>query len=291
MALCNDAGITEEDGRWKVVGEPTEGALCTLARKAGFAPGKARRLAVIPFDSTSKLMATLHQVPRTGLRILVKGAPGPLLERCTSQRAADGGGEPLDSDFWTRQVDALGAQGLRVLAAAAGTPADDKTDLTPADLDGGLVFLGLVGIVDPPRPEAVAAIAAFRQAGIRVKMITGDHPGTAIAIGREMGIGDGRRAVTGAELEAADDATLRQIVQNYDVFARTSPKHKLRLVQALQANGEVVAMTGDGVNDAPAIKRADVGLAMGLKGTEATKEAAAWSGGSDPSRVRVRPGV
>ena len=275
MALCNDAGITEEDGRWKVVGEPTEGALCTLARKAGFAPGQARRLAVIPFDSTSKRMATLHQVPRTGLRILVKGAPGPLLERCTSQRAADGGGEPLDSDFWARQVDALGAQGLRVLAAAVGTPADDKTELTSADLDGGLVFLGLVGIVDPPRPEAVAAIAAFRQAGIRVKMITGDHPGTAIAIGREMGIGDGSRAVTGAELEAADDATLRQIVQNYDVFARTSPQHKLRLVQALQANGEVVAMTGDGVNDAPAIKRADVGVAMGIKGTEATKEAAA----------------
>jgi magnesium-transporting ATPase (P-type)/uncharacterized membrane protein len=274
-ALCNDAGIAEDDGHWKVIGEPTEGALCTLARKAGFTPGKARRLAVIPFDSTAKIMATLHQIPRTGLRLLVKGAPGPVLERCTSQRAADGRDEPLDTAYWVGQVDALGAQGLRVLAAAAGTPPDGKTDLSPADLDGGLVFLGLVGIVDPPRPEAVAAIAAFRQAGIRVKMITGDHPGTAIAIGREMGIGDGSRAVTGAELEAADDAALRQIVQNYDVFARTSPEHKLRLVQALQANGEVVAMTGDGVNDAPALKRADVGVAMGIKGTEATKEAAA----------------
>jgi magnesium-transporting ATPase (P-type) len=137
------------------------------------------------------------------------------------------------------------------------------------------VFLGLVGIVDPPRPEAVAAIAAFREAGIRVKMITGDHPETAIAIGREMGIGDGSRAVTGAELEAADAGALRLIVQNHDVFARTSPEHKLRLVQALQANGEVVAMTGDGVNDAPALKQADVGVAMGIKGTEASKEAAA----------------
>ena len=275
MALCNDAVIAEEDGRWKVIGEPTEGALCTLARKAGFAPGKAGRLAVIPFDSTTKFMATLHQVPRTGLRILMKGAPGPLLERCSSQRAADGRDEPLDTAFWASQVETLGAQGLRVLAAAVAVPADGKTALTPADVAAGLSFLGLVGIVDPPRPEAVAAIAAFRAAGIRVKMITGDHPGTAIAIGREMGIGDGRRAVTGAELEAADDAALGQIVQNYDVFARTSPEHKLRLVQALQANGEVVAMTGDGVNDAPALTRADVGVAMGIKGTEATKEAAA----------------
>jgi magnesium-transporting ATPase (P-type) len=207
--------------------------------------------------------------------MLVKGAPDRLLERCASQRAADGSSEPLDTAFWQDRVEALGALGLRVLAAAAGAAADGKSDLVPADLDEGLVFLGLVGILDPPRPEAVAAIAAFRQAGIRVKMITGDHPGTAIAIGREMGIGDGHRAVTGAELEVADDSALRRIVQDYDVFARTSPEHKLRLVQALQANGEVVAMTGDGVNDAPALKRADVGVAMGIKGTEASKEAAA----------------
>ncbi len=275
MARCNDAGIAEEDGHWKVVGEPTEGALRTLARKARFEPGEARRLAVIPFDSTRKLMATLHQVPGAGARILVKGAPGPLLGLCAVQRAADGSLEPLDTAFWEAQVEALGAEGLRVLAAAAGAAADGKTDLRPADLDGGLAFLGLVGILDPPRPEAVAAIAAFRQAGIRVKMITGDHRGTAIAIAREMGIEDGRGAVTGAELEAADDEALRQIVRDHDVFARTSPEHKLRLVLALQANGEVVAMTGDGVNDAPALKRADVGVAMGIKGTEATKEAAA----------------
>jgi magnesium-transporting ATPase (P-type) len=131
-----------------------------------------------------------------------------------------------------------------------------------------------VGIVDPPRPEAITAIAACRQAGIRVKMITGDHAGTAVAIGREMGITETDRAVTGAELEAASDEDLRTIVAEYDIFARTSPEHKLRLVQALQANGEVVSMTGDGVNDAPALKRADVGVAMGIKGTEATKEAA-----------------
>ena len=274
MARCNDAGISEENGQWTLIGEPTEGALRTLAHKAGFAPGEARRLAVIPFDSTRKLMATLDQVPEMAPRMLVKGAPGPLLERCNAQRGADGRPEPLDRAFWDAQIESLSAEGLRVLAAAVGAAADDKTDLTPADLDGSLVFLGLVGILDPPRPEAVAAIAAFRQAGIRVKMITGDHPGTAIAIAREMGIGQGRRAVTGAELEAADDAALRQIVRDHDVFARTSPEHKLRLVQALQANGEVVAMTGDGVNDAPALERADVGVAMGIRGTEATKEAA-----------------
>jgi magnesium-transporting ATPase (P-type)/uncharacterized membrane protein len=275
MARCNDAGISEADGHWKVIGEPTEGALRTLAHKARFAPGEARRLAVIPFDSTRKLMATLDQVPGAGSRLLVKGAPGPLLGLCSAQRGADGRGEPLDRAFWDHQIEALSAQGLRVLAAATGAAAAGKTDLGIADLDGGLLFLGLVGILDPPRPEAVAAIAAFRQAGIRVKMITGDHPGTAIAIAREMGIGNGQRAVTGVELEAADDAALRRIVQDHDVFARTSPEHKLRLVQALQANGEVVAMTGDGVNDAPALKRADVGVAMGIRGTEATKEAAA----------------
>ncbi|WP_242470735.1 HAD-IC family P-type ATPase [Thiocystis violacea] len=279
MARCNDAHIAEEDGHWKVIGEPTEGALRTLAHKAGFASGDARRLAVIPFDSTRKLMATLDQRPESApgqtRRLLVKGAPGPVMRLCTEQRGVDGGREPLDLAFWEDQIASLSADGLRVLAAAVGAAADDKSDLTPADLDGGLLFLGLVGILDPPRPEAVAAIAAFRQAGIRVKMITGDHPGTAIAIAREMGIGNGHRAVTGAELEAADEAALRRIVQDHDVFARTSPEHKLRLVQALQANGEVVAMTGDGVNDAPALKRADVGVSMGIKGTEATKEAAA----------------
>ncbi|WP_420826837.1 HAD-IC family P-type ATPase [Chromatium okenii] len=276
MARCNDANIAaDEDGQWKVIGEPTEGALRTLAHKAGFAAGAARRLAVIPFDSTRKLMATLDVVPGQARRLLVKGAPGPVLRLCTEQRSADGGHEPLELAYWEEQIASLSAEGLRVLAAAAGAAADDKNALTPADLEEGLIFLGLVGILDPPRPEAVAAIAAFRQAGIRVKMITGDHPGTALAIAREMGIGDGHRAITGIELETADATALRRIVRDHDVFARTSPEHKLRLVQALQANGEVVAMTGDGVNDAPALKRADVGISMGIRGTEATKEAAA----------------
>ena len=209
-----------------------------------------------------------------GLRILLKGAPDRLLSRCAEQRAASGAAEPLDLAFWEKQIDALGGQGLRVLAAANREVKEDKSDLTMGDLDKNLVFLGLVGIIDPPRPEAIEAIAACKQAGIRVKMITGDHAGTATAIGREMGITENPKAVTGAELEAASDEELRRIVHDSDIFARTSPEHKLRLVQALQANNEVVAMTGDGMNDAPALKRADVGVAMGIKGTEATKEAA-----------------
>jgi magnesium-transporting ATPase (P-type) len=274
MAVCNDSELTQEEGQWKVIGEPTEGALRTLARKTNFETGAYERLAVVPFESENKLMATLNRVPGNGLRILLKGAPDRLLSRCAEQRGANGGTEPLDLAFWEKEIDALGGQGLRVLAAASRKVKEEKSDLTLGDLDKDMEFMGLVGIIDPPRPEAIEAIAACRQAGIRVKMITGDHAGTATAIGREMGITENPKAVTGTELEAASDEDLRRIVHDSDIFARTSPEHKLRLVQALQANNEVVAMTGDGVNDAPALKRADVGVAMGIKGTEATKEAA-----------------
>ncbi|HHW78623.1 MAG TPA: cation-transporting P-type ATPase [Xanthomonadaceae bacterium] len=273
MAVCNDAEIAEENGQWKVIGEPTEGALRVLGRKAGFAREDYQRLALIPFESDNKFMATLDRAPGERRHILLKGAPDRLLDRCAAQRGADGKPEPLGRTFWEERIEALGAEGLRVLAAAAREVGPDKNDLVVEDLEG-MVLLGLVGIIDPPRPEAIAAIKACRQAGIRVKMITGDHAGTASAIGREMGITENEQAVTGAELEAASDKDLRRIVRDHDIFARTSPEHKLRLVQALQANNEVVAMTGDGVNDAPALKRADVGVAMGIKGTEATKEAA-----------------
>jgi magnesium-transporting ATPase (P-type) len=274
MAVCNDSEIAQEDGHWKVIGEPTEGALRTLGQKANFDRANYQRLALVPFESENKFMATLDRMPANGLRILLKGAPDRLLSRCAEQRSASGAAEPLDLAFWEKQIDTLGGQGLRVLAAASREMKEDKKDLTMGDLDKDLVFLGLVGIIDPPRPEAIEAIAACKQAGIRVKMITGDHAGTATAIGREMGITENPKAVTGAELEAASDEELRGIVHDSDIFARTSPEHKLRLVQALQANNEVVAMTGDGMNDAPALKRADVGVAMGIKGTEATKEAA-----------------
>ena len=273
MALCNDSEIAEEDGQWKLTGEPTEGALRTLARKADFESGDDERVAVIPFESEHKFMATLNDVPDNGRRILLKGAPDGLLERCKQQRGKGDSVEELDLSFWEKQIEELSDQGLRVLAAAAREVDAGKDDLTLDDLGEDMVLIGMVGIIDPPRPEAVKAIESCQQAGIRVKMITGDHAGTAKSIGREMGIGDGGQAVTGAEIEDASDEELRHLVRDNDIFARTSPEHKLRLVKALQANGDVVAMTGDGVNDAPALKRADVGVAMGIKGSEATKEA------------------
>ncbi|MBB5347428.1 cation-transporting P-type ATPase [Desulfoprunum benzoelyticum] len=274
FAVCNDSAIVEDNGQWRVIGEPTEGALKTLAKKAGFSDKGYQRLAVIPFESENKFMATLTRSSGKGTRILMKGAPDRLLDRCARQAGKNGREEPLDRSFWEEQVDALGARGLRVLAAAIREVEEEKDELAMEDLDREMVFAGLVGIIDPPRPEAIAAIKTCRQAGIRVIMITGDHAGTAAAIGQDMGIGSGREAVTGDAIEAASDEELGRMAGESDIFARTSPGHKLRLVQALQARGEVVAMTGDGVNDAPALKQADVGIAMGIKGTEATKGAA-----------------
>ncbi|TGY35644.1 HAD family hydrolase [Microbacterium laevaniformans] len=280
--LCNDASLERladgtDAGRahllgWSLVGEPTEGALKVVAMKGGVDSADARRIAVVPFDSANKFMATLHESADGSRAVLVKGAPDRLLERALTQRGAEGA-EPVDRVFWERAVEELSAQGLRVLAAARkATRAEtlDAEDLVDLEM------LGLWGIVDPPRPEAIVAIADCHAAGIRVKMITGDHAGTAMAISREMGlIRDADAPVlTGAELEAMSQEQLKGVVQEVDVFARTSPEHKIRIVRALQAHGEVVAMTGDGVNDAPALTRADVGIAMGIKGTEATKEAA-----------------
>ncbi|MFC7493191.1 MULTISPECIES: cation-translocating P-type ATPase [unclassified Nocardioides] len=276
MAICNDATVVEDGDQWRVVGEPTEGALAVLAPKAGFAAGAWRRIAVVPFDPATKYMGVLASDPNGAPRILVKGAPDRVLERCTTQTGPDGGSEPLDRELWESQIDEIGLAGLRVLAAAHAPADPSATTLSHDDLEGGLELAGLVGIVDPPRPEAVEAIAMCGTAGVRVKMITGDHAGTALAIGREMGIVPDADSpvLTGAELEAMSTDELRAVVREVDIFARTSPEHKLRIVAALQAHGEIVAMTGDGVNDAPALTRADVGVAMGIKGTEATKEAA-----------------
>ncbi|WP_432560619.1 HAD-IC family P-type ATPase [Granulicoccus sp. GXG6511] len=271
--LANDAEIRERDGEWVLLGEPTDGALRAFALKAELSDDIAERVAELPFDSDNKFMASLDESD-AGLRIHLKGAPGPLLERCDRQGPGLARTEELDRDRWEGLIEELSDEGLRVLAAAV-READDGTDsLELGDVDdGGFVFLGLFGILDPPRPEAVEAIEHCREAGIRVVMITGDHAGTAQAIGREMGI-DADSVITGAEIEDADDDELRELVCTSDVFARTSPQHKLRIVAALQDRGEVVSMTGDGVNDAPSLKRADVGVAMGMKGTEVTKEAA-----------------
>lgn len=271
--LCNDAHIAQSDGLWTVVGEPTEGALKVVAMKGGTRSSQpSRRIGVVPFDSANKFMATLHESADGARAILVKGAPDRLLDRALTQRGSDGS-EPVDRLFWERVIDELSGEGLRVLAAARkptradGIEVDDLQDLE---------FLGVWAILDPPRPEAIEAIADCHRAGIRVKMITGDHAGTAVAISREMGLasGDDVEVLTGAELEQLSQEQLKAVVRDVDVYARTSPEHKIRIVRALQSHGEVVAMTGDGVNDAPALTRADVGVAMGIKGTEATKEAA-----------------
>ncbi|MBK9594403.1 MAG: cation-transporting P-type ATPase [Rhodocyclales bacterium] len=275
--FCNDAVLHEAGGAWKLEGDPTEGALLTLALKAGLdrhhESESLPRVDAIPFESEHRFMATLHHDHAGHAFAFVKGAPERLLQMCVRQRLA-GEDRPLDAGYWHRQVEALAAAGKRVLALAEAPMEKGKRELDFADVEQGLTLLALVGIIDPPREEAIAAVAQCRAAGIRVKMITGDHGVTARAIGAAMGIGDGRRVLTGAEIEALDDAALRGAVREVDVFARASPEHKLRLVRALQAEGEIVAMTGDGVNDAPALKQADVGVAMGLKGTEAAKEAA-----------------
>ncbi|HMO06957.1 MAG TPA: cation-transporting P-type ATPase [Paracoccaceae bacterium] len=259
-ALCNDAALHCKNGVWMVEGDPMEGALLAFAGKVG-GDHAARRLDAIPFDSRHRFMAVLTEGPQ-GRLTHVKGAPERVLRMC--------GG--IDPKHWHDRAEALARRGLRVLALAERAETDDRID--PATLEGGLSFLGLVGLIDPPRAEAIAAVAECRAAGIRVKMITGDHAGTAAAIAAQIGLANPHRVLTGADLDKLDDAQLALEVTDVDIFARTSPEHKLRLVTALQAHGLSVAMTGDGVNDAPALKRADAGIAMGLKGSEAAKEAA-----------------
>lgn len=275
--LCNDAIVEPRDGRWVLQGDPTEGALITAGLKAGLAQKFEQetrpRTDIIPFESQHRFMATLHHDHEGHGFIYVKGAPERVLGMCTRQRQ-DGQDRPLVPDVWRRHVEGLADRGQRMLAVASKATIRDHGELRMRDVESDLTLLGLFGITDPPRPEAIEAVRDCRTAGIRVKMITGDHVGTARTIGAAMGIGDGRRALTGEELEGLADDRLRPMVGKIDIFARTSPEHKLRLVQALQHEGDVVAMTGDGVNDAPALKRADVGVAMGLKGTEVAKEAA-----------------
>jgi magnesium-transporting ATPase (P-type) len=275
--LCNEAGLERIAEGWRVQGDPTEGALVVLAAKLGLNPDTERRhfprTDVIPFESEHRFMASLHHDHAGHGFIYVKGAPERLLGMCSHERH-DGALRPLAPAYWQQRVDALAEQGHRVLALATLPAPAGRTELSFPHVEAGLTLLGLVGIIDPPRAEAIDSVALCRSAGIRVKMITGDHAATARAIAAQIGIGDGGMALTGPELERLDDAALERSAWETDVFARTSPEHKLRLVEALQRHGEVAAMTGDGVNDAPALKRADVGVAMGHKGTDAAREAA-----------------
>ena len=275
-ALCNDAALHSREGEWQVEGDPMEGALLAFAGKAGIDLQRVGadwpRVDAIPFDARHRFMASLHHDHDGHVVALAKGAPERLLAMCACQRG-EAGDEPLDTQTWREAADAIAARGQRVLAFASRDMPPGSTSLDFADVEGPLVLLGLVGLIDPPRPEAVAAVAECRRAGIRVKMITGDHAGTAAAIGAQVGLEAPDAVLTGTDLDELDDEALRAAVDRTDVFARTSPEHKLRLVMALQSLGRVVAMTGDGVNDAPALKRADAGIAMGRKGSEAAKEA------------------
>jgi magnesium-transporting ATPase (P-type) len=253
-----------------------EGALVSLAIKSGHDAAAARidfpRLDEIPFDSRHRYMATLNARGGHAPVVYVKGAPERVLAMCRQVATADGE-RRLDRQAWHRHVERLAANGQRVIALARRHMKDGKREIAPSDVGHDLTLLGLVGLIDPPRPEAIAAIDECKAAGIRVKMITGDHAATARAIALQLRIADDPKAVTGHELDALDEAEFRKRADEASVFARTSPEHKLRLVETFQADGSIVAMTGDGVNDAPALKRADVGVAMGGKGTEAAKQA------------------
>ena len=277
--LCNDAKLFQQEGGWKVEGDPTEGALFPFATKLGvdraIEQAASPRIDAIPFESEHKFMATLHKSAAGKEALLVKGAPEVIFDHCDRQQTASGHAESLDRAHFMRASDELAARGERVLAMAwLENPGIKSGNLRPADLPKTLVLLGLIGLLDPPRKEAIEAVKECRGGGIRVTMITGDHKITAAAIAKMLGIGDGKTAITGVEIEDMDAATLQERVREVDVFARASPEHKLRLVKAIQANKQIVAMTGDGVNDAPSLKKADIGVAMGIKGTEVTKEAA-----------------
>lgn len=280
--LCNDAHVWFVAEDWQAEGDPTEAALVTLAMKAGaqaaaFDPSAVRaqwpRIDVLPFEAETRYMATLHRGPEGRRVAYVKGASERVLAMCQTQRGG-AGDVPLDIDYWNRQMDRLAGRGQRVLAFAMRVFDDAPEVLREADVEADLIFLGLVGFADPPRREVPSAVAAARAAGIDVKMITGDHAATALAVARDIGLVNISDVLTGAEIDALDDEVLARRALDVDVFARTSPEHKLRLVEALQRAGAIVAMTGDGVNDAPALKRADVGVAMGRKGTDAAREAA-----------------
>ena len=277
--LCNDSVLLKKGDRWEIQGDPTEGALIVSALKGGLTIDTVKRelprIDAIPFESERQYMATLHDrgAGNPGL-VYVKGSVETILGKCTSTIDAAGRSAALDADQINRHVEEMAAKGLRVLAFARGEIGQGTKSLNHTDLDSGLTFLGLQGMIDPPREESIAAVRNCHRAGIRVKMITGDHALTASSIAQQIGMSATSDVVTGKEMMEMSDRELIDAADRTAVFARVTPEQKLRLVEALQANGNVVAMTGDGVNDAPALKRADIGVAMGITGTDVAKEAA-----------------
>jgi P-type Ca2+ transporter type 2C len=283
-SLANNAALVQQGGRWSIQGDPTEGALVVAARKVGEAAGKLHRrfprVGEVPFSSDRKLMSTTHSDLDDSGRVFVfaKGAPDVLLARCTEERIGDATRALTRArrEEISRSVEELASAALRTLGVAYRTVARDALPGGASEeAEQSLVFLGVVGMMDPPRPEARAAVAEARSAGVRPIMITGDHPVTAAAVAAELGIAEaGATALTGSQLQKMEDQQLREAVRDVSVYARVAPEHKLRIVRALEANGEIAAMTGDGVNDAPALKAADIGIAMGITGTDVAKGAA-----------------
>lgn len=275
--LCNDASTNKDaKGLWQVNGDPTEGALLVFAGKLDFTTHETKttfpRADTLPFETEKRYMATAHGTPDGSGLIALKGAPETLLDMCTCQSGPTGP-EALDRQAWQEKTAKLAAKGMRVMALAKQIRTAAPDSLGHADVAQGMELIALLGISDPPRKEAVAAIARCHEAGIRVKMITGDNPLTAAAIGRELGLAT-NKVLTGQELDEMTPEALAIAAEQVDIYARTSPSNKLQLVAALQGRRHVVAMTGDGVNDAPALRKADIGVAMGLKGTDAAREAA-----------------
>jgi len=262
-ALANDATLNYEDGKWGINGEPTDGCFLTLCKKAKLDIDSFVEVDKMPFDSDFKYMAKIVDL-KDQRYLAVKGAPDKLIEFIK---------DDFEREYWKNQMTILAKQGKRVVATAYKKLSKDTTEIEHELLDKGLIFVGLVGIIDPPKEEVIDAILQARRAGVKIKMITGDHPETAVEIARHIQLSEKNKVITGSEVDKLTDEELSSVIQDYDIFARATPDNKLRIVKAYQANNLVTAMTGDGVNDAPALKQADIGIAMGVKGTDVAKEA------------------
>jgi cation-transporting P-type ATPase F len=280
--LCNDSHLQEEEGKTKTAGDPTEGALLMLGRKAGLdlkaEQESHSRVDTLPFESEKQYMATLSNQPESSSRkvVYMKGSLEAVIERCEAALDREGKKSDLNAAEKKEYADSMAKEGLRVLGFAKKEFDGDKQEISEEDVASGMVFLGSVGMIDPPRPEAVDAVKAAQSAGIKIKMITGDHVKTAKAISQKMGIvkDESEKVYSGKDLSAMSESEFVSAASESNVFARVAPEHKLRIVKALQSRGEIVAVTGDGVNDAPALQQADIGVAMGVMGTEVAKEAA-----------------
>ncbi len=279
--LCNDALLKHQEGQWQVQGDPMEGALLVAGIKAGFDADTEHqrypRTDLIPFESEHRFMATLHHSHDGDAFIFVKGAPERVLDMCNQQQVIQDNQKKtsdIDHTYWQHQIESMAQSGMRVLAMAYRPAQYSQLELTFDDVDNNLIMLGLFGFIDPPREEAIQAVKECNTAGIRVKMMTGDHASTAQAIASQLGLINNQDTLTGHQIDSLSDDELFALAKHVDIYARVSPEHKMRLVETLQAHNQVVAMTGDGVNDAPALKRSDIGTAMGINGTASAKEAA-----------------